>query len=199
MCTARFVTLPQRLPAGGDAAPHKEGNSFGIIIGEKRKLDSETASNVDAESFLVLQTQEDELNDVVGATQDSLPPMSQDSLPPMSQDSFLPMSQDVRPSESQPSVLAASVANSEKEKRLKEEEEEAKSCSKSWVLQNCLPRQWDGNGNEKGERISRPSPVWEQVRCQANKGKVWSWGKNGFDMVEEKYRPAHRNSDCAWH
>ena len=117
-CARQDLSLYHKdYPPEGDAAPTKEGNSFGIIIGEKRKLDSETASNVDAESVLVLQTQEDELNDVVGATQDSLPPMSQDSLPPMSQDSFLPMSQDVRPSESQPSVLAASVANSEKEKK----------------------------------------------------------------------------------
>ena len=73
-----------------------------------------------------------------------------------------------------------------KEKRLKEEESE--KLFKELGSTNCRRDNGDGNENEKGERISRPCPVWEQVCSQTNKGKVWSWGKNGFDMVEEKYR-----------
>ena len=41
----------------GDAAPHKEVDGVGITVGEKRKLDSITASGR-AESVLVLQSQE---------------------------------------------------------------------------------------------------------------------------------------------
>ena len=100
----------------GDAAPHKEVDGVGITVGEKRKL-------TPTESF----AQQEDLKDEVPATQDSLPPMSQDSLPPMSQDLLPPLSQDVGPSQSQSSMLAASAANSGKEKLARKQKEEGEA------------------------------------------------------------------------
>ena len=126
MCTARFVTLPQ--DSRRRSCTTQEVDGVGITVGEKRKLDLTASRRMPGERL--------QLNPTT-------------MLRPCHPRLLATLSQDVGPSRSQPGCTAA------KSQKAKQQKEEERKVFKSWVLQNCLPRQWDGNGNEKGERISR--------------------------------------------